>query len=44
MDKEKWIDRFVKFKNWVLGFGFIGIAIWWIVKIIICILFGVCIL
>lgn len=42
--KDKIINWLVGAKTWLAGFGAIGLALWWIIKILACLLFGVCIL
>lgn len=41
---EKFIDKLMKVKNWLLGLGVFGIALWYIIKILICFFTGVCII
>jgi hypothetical protein len=46
MNKEDFTNNILKFKTWLMGLGIGGLAIalWWIVKIIICLTMGICIL
>lgn len=45
MNKEKLVLKLKSFKTWLFGLGIGGIAIglWWIIKIIICLTTGICI-
>lgn len=42
--KEKIVNWFINTKTWILSFGILGIAVWWIIKILICIFAGICLL
>ena len=42
--KQKWTERILKFKGWLLSIPFLGIALWYLIKIIICLFFGICII
>jgi len=41
---EKVVDKANKFKLWILGFGTAGLVVWWVVKILVCIFGGICLL
>lgn len=38
------VEKIIKFKNWILGLGIVGVIIWWTIKIIICLTCGICLL
>ena len=38
------IENLKKFRNWILGFGVLGVTIWTIIKVVICATCGFCIL
>jgi len=42
--KKTFWDRILAIKEWILGFGVMGVIIWWIIKILICIFAGICLL
>ncbi len=44
--KEKLVEKLLSFKTWLFGLGIGGIAIglWWIIKIIICLTMGICLI
>lgn len=44
--KDKLIAALTSFKTWLFGLGLGGfaIALWWIIKIIICATMGICLL
>lgn len=46
MDKDKFISKLKSFKTWLFGLGIGGIAIglWWVIKLIICLTTGICII
>lgn len=43
---NKWIEKFVSFKIWIFGLGLptLAIVVWWVVKTLICLLTGVCLI
>ena len=42
--KKTFWERIAAVKEYILGFGVIGVIIWWIIKILICIFAGICLL
>lgn len=45
--KEKIVDWMVRSRKYLAGLGWIGailFVLWWIIKILICFFFGVCII
>lgn len=46
MTREKFVEKLKSFKTWMfgLGLGGVAIALWWIIKIIICATTGICII
>jgi hypothetical protein len=43
---SKWIDKVISFKVWLFGLGVptLAIVLWWIIKSLICLLTGVCLI
>lgn len=46
MNKEKLVEKLINFKLWLfsLGIGGLAICLWWIIKIIICLTMGICLI
>lgn len=46
MNKEWIIQKLTDFRTWLFGLGIGGLAIglWWIIKIIICLTTGICLI
>lgn len=41
---NKIVDFFIRTKAWIVGVPLIGIGLWWLIKILLCLFTGVCIL
>ncbi len=42
--RKTFLERLMAVKEWILGFGVVGLIIWWIIKILICAFAGICLL